>query len=239
MVSVALKKILIVDDEEVIRNFYRDSLTSSGYEVETAEDGVEALERLKESTYDLILTDIKMPRLDGLGFYASAAREYPYLRDRFLFVTGTPPTHSEYFSRIRGRMILKPFRMNDLLDAISQIMSTPLDEQLERSELDRRVGRRLFYKMDCYLISTDSGVHRSVIARTQDISSLGMQIRYFGDSIKTGDRVRLSIRWENGGLKKAGKIVWAHGPNRFVSAGVRFSEPLDASVLDALKKDLR
>ena len=59
------KKILIVDDEEVIRKFLRINLTHWGYEVEEAMDGVEALEQLKHNDFDLIICDIIMPNKDG------------------------------------------------------------------------------------------------------------------------------------------------------------------------------
>ena len=77
MASVDPKKILVVDDEEVIRNFYRDSLTMKGYSVDHAGDGLDALDRLWGSVYDLVITDINMPRLDGLRLLRERASEVP------------------------------------------------------------------------------------------------------------------------------------------------------------------
>ena len=59
-------KILIIDDERSIRRTLRDILEYEKYEVDDAEDGIQALEKLKESSFDLILCDIKMPKMDGL-----------------------------------------------------------------------------------------------------------------------------------------------------------------------------
>jgi two-component system alkaline phosphatase synthesis response regulator PhoP len=59
------KKVLIVDDEEVIRKFLRINLTNWGYEVKEAKDGVEALEQLKSNQFDLLISDIVMPNKDG------------------------------------------------------------------------------------------------------------------------------------------------------------------------------
>jgi len=59
------KKILIVDDEEVIRKFLRINLVKWGYEVKEAVDGVEALEQLSKDHFDLLITDIVMPNKDG------------------------------------------------------------------------------------------------------------------------------------------------------------------------------
>ncbi len=59
------KKVLVVDDEEVIRQFLRTLLLKWGYEVEEAADGVEALEQLAKDNYDLLICDILMPNKNG------------------------------------------------------------------------------------------------------------------------------------------------------------------------------
>jgi DNA-binding response OmpR family regulator len=61
-----MKKILVVDDEENIRELYRDELVEQGFEVELAEDGFKALERLDAFRPDLVTLDVKMPGIDGL-----------------------------------------------------------------------------------------------------------------------------------------------------------------------------
>lgn len=59
------KKIIVIDDDLYIRELYEEILKSEGYDVDTAEDGQKALEKLKNGGYDLILLDIMMPKLDG------------------------------------------------------------------------------------------------------------------------------------------------------------------------------
>ncbi len=60
------KKILIVDDEPDLRMMFKDILSTFGYEIEEASDGVECLEKLSKKKYDLILLDLMMPRMDGM-----------------------------------------------------------------------------------------------------------------------------------------------------------------------------
>ncbi len=60
------KKILLVDDEESVRELYAEMLGKAGYAVETAMDGEEGLKKLKEGGWDVVLLDILMPKLDGL-----------------------------------------------------------------------------------------------------------------------------------------------------------------------------
>ncbi len=59
-------KILVVDDEENIRLLFKEELEEEGYEVATAVSGYDALEKLKESRFDLVVMDIKMPGIDGI-----------------------------------------------------------------------------------------------------------------------------------------------------------------------------
>jgi len=63
-----MKRVLIVDDAATVRMYHRSILESAGYMVEEAWNGIEALEKSLESSFDLYLVDINMPKLDGYGF---------------------------------------------------------------------------------------------------------------------------------------------------------------------------
>lgn len=69
------KRILIVDDAATVRLYHRGILESAGYTVEEALNGIEALEKVLESSFNLILVDINMPRLDGFGFLKELRRQ--------------------------------------------------------------------------------------------------------------------------------------------------------------------
>lgn len=71
------QKILIVDDEQYIRELYEEVLTNAGYEVETAADGKEGYEKIKVGGYDLILLDVMMPYMDGVGILSELAENKP------------------------------------------------------------------------------------------------------------------------------------------------------------------
>jgi DNA-binding response OmpR family regulator len=66
MATTEQKKILLVEDETSLRELYRELLFSVGFEVDTAEDGKIALEKIRNNKYDLILLDIRLPEMDGL-----------------------------------------------------------------------------------------------------------------------------------------------------------------------------
>lgn len=74
----AFNRILVVDDEPAIRELLRDFLRRHGYQVDTATDGVDAVGQLKERDYDLIVTDLAMPKMDGFGVIREAVDLQPF-----------------------------------------------------------------------------------------------------------------------------------------------------------------
>ena len=85
MAEPASKRILVIDDANLVRRFYRDALERAGFEVDEALNGVEALEKVVGGTYDLIVVDVNMPQMDGLTFlkvlrrHATAVSSLPAL----------------------------------------------------------------------------------------------------------------------------------------------------------------
>ena len=71
-------RILVVDDERAIREALREYLTLEGYDVETAEDGIDAVERLVQREFDVVITDLSMPNMDGFGLIKNAQSLQPF-----------------------------------------------------------------------------------------------------------------------------------------------------------------
>lgn len=116
--------ILVVDDEFIVTHTVATMLRLSRYEVGRANNGIIALERLRERSYHLILSDIKMPGLDGIGLYQAVQQEYPHLGQRFIFMTGAilgsePLALLEQFG---APCIRKPFVLEELLALIRQVL---------------------------------------------------------------------------------------------------------------------
>ena len=104
--------ILVVDDEAEIRETLAEILSGARHRVVTASSGREALERLATQHYDVILTDIRMPDLDGRALYQEIEQRWPGLGRRVVFVTGdTLASASREFVSDSGRPVIeKPFR---------------------------------------------------------------------------------------------------------------------------------
>ena len=71
------KRILVIDDDLYLRDLYQELLKNAGYEVDTAIDGEEGIEKLKQGGYDLILLDMMMPKVDGLGVLTKLSEIQP------------------------------------------------------------------------------------------------------------------------------------------------------------------
>jgi signal transduction histidine kinase len=109
--------VLVVEDEAALASAVADALTDAGFLVERAGDGAEALARVAEKTYDLVICDLRMPRVDGPAFYRAIAARSPELARRVIFVTGdVVGTDAERFLEESAcPWLAKPFRLADLL----------------------------------------------------------------------------------------------------------------------------
>jgi signal transduction histidine kinase len=110
---------LVVEDEPALGAAVSEALADAGFVVDRAADGEEGLTRVAEGTYDLVVCDLKMPRIDGMQFYRAMAAATPTLSRRVIFVTGAVAgTDAERFLEETGcRWLAKPFRLGDLLSA--------------------------------------------------------------------------------------------------------------------------
>jgi two-component system NtrC family sensor kinase len=116
--------VLVVDDESTIAQLIADVLGGEGYDVDTAPHGVAALERLEQRTYDVVLSDLRMPELDGLGLFREIEERYPDLLHRFVFITGTSE-HADYqgfIDDVKVPVLTKPFDMADLVRVVQELL---------------------------------------------------------------------------------------------------------------------
>jgi signal transduction histidine kinase len=116
--------VLVVEDEAALGAAVAEALGDAGFSVDRASDGVEALERLRDREYNVIVCDLKMPRLDGSAFYRELEVLNPALARRVLFVTGdVAGTEAERFLEESGcRWLAKPFRLKDLLRVMREML---------------------------------------------------------------------------------------------------------------------
>jgi CheY-like chemotaxis protein len=116
--------VLVVEDEAALAAAVADGLRDAGFHPETAPDGQAALARLGERTFDLVVCDLRMPRLDGPSFYRAITERFPSIARRVIFVTGdVAGTEAERFLEESGcRWLTKPFRLGDLLRLAREVL---------------------------------------------------------------------------------------------------------------------
>jgi two-component system response regulator AtoC len=119
-----LNKILIVDDELNMRLVLQALLKKEGYEVAAASDGLEALKMLKAGPIDVVVTDLKMPKLDGLGLLNRMIRDYPATPVIMITAHGTVATAVDALKKGAFDYITKPFEQDDLKNVIQKAIKT-------------------------------------------------------------------------------------------------------------------
>ncbi len=111
-----MARILVVDDEHFMRNFMRRVLERAGHEVDEADGGHEAMERLRESKFDVLLTDLLMPTGRGMESITACRREFP---DTAIIAISAVGAYLSIAERLGARRTLeKPFNNRELLDAV-------------------------------------------------------------------------------------------------------------------------
>lgn len=120
-----MARILIADDEELMRLLVGRAIAMDGHEIVTAEDGAEALEILTEQggAFDLLLTDIKMPVMDGIALALAVARDFPELT--ILLMTGYADQRERAtgLNAIVHDVVTKPFSVADIRTAVADALA--------------------------------------------------------------------------------------------------------------------
>ena len=117
-------RILVVDDEPSIVHGLAQLLRREGYRVATAANGRQALAQLQGQPYDVILSDLHMPELDGPAFYALLRQQYPALCPRVIFCTGaaSEAPHRAFLAQCGQPWLRKPFAFAVLRGVLAQML---------------------------------------------------------------------------------------------------------------------
>lgn len=117
-----MTKILVIDDERSIRNTLKEILEFEKFEVEVAEDGIEGLEKLEKGNFDVVLCDIKMPRMDGIEVLEKIQEKEPDTTVVMISGHGTIDTAVEAIKKGAYDFIAKPLDLNRLLITVRNAM---------------------------------------------------------------------------------------------------------------------
>lgn len=121
-----MARILIADDEESMRQLVARAVAMDGHEIVTAQDGAEALSIIQDEAgaFDLLLTDIKMPVMDGIALALAVARDFPELT--ILLMTGFADQRERAsgLNAIVHDVVTKPFAVADIRTAVADALAS-------------------------------------------------------------------------------------------------------------------
>lgn len=123
-------RVLVVDDEATIRAILSDLLGHEGFDVSTASNGVEALELLAQRRIEIVISDLKMPEMDGLTLLERVAAEYPHVVSLMITAFSTVETAIEAMKRGAFDYVMKPFNLDTLIHTVQRA----LDQQRLKAE---------------------------------------------------------------------------------------------------------
>jgi DNA-binding response OmpR family regulator len=107
-------RVLIADDDEVCREILQDAIQKEGVEVVLASDGIEALERLSEDPSDILISDLNMPRMDGLTLLKNARQKHPHILTIIITGYGSLQSAIEAIRLGAYDYIQKPFKIEEI-----------------------------------------------------------------------------------------------------------------------------
>ncbi|CZF83626.1 histidine kinase [Grimontia sp. AD028] len=119
-----MRKILAADDSVSIRQMVSHTLKEAGYQVETANDGAEALQKAKSGQYDVIISDVNMPNMDGLEFVRQVRAVPQYKFTPILMLTTETSAEKKSMGKSAGATgwIVKPFNPDTLLKTLQRVI---------------------------------------------------------------------------------------------------------------------
>ena len=203
-------RVLIVDDEKFIRDILADFLGMEGYVVRTAEDGAAALLELNSAHYDLVISDLKMPRMGGIELLDAVSTAAPSALTVIMTGFGTVETAIDAMKRGAYDYILKPFKVEEVIRVVAR--------GLEKQRLSAE-NLRLREALSLYTVS-------EAIAASL---SLGEVLATIGDTAVhelKGDLVSTWLDDGQGGYFERQRLVQlAGGPTQRPSASLSGADP--------------
>jgi CheY-like chemotaxis protein len=122
---MARRRILVVDDEDNLRDVLVEVLRRDGHEVDSAIDGAEGLRRADGQRYDLVITDLRMPGLEGPELYRAVRARYPDDPPRVIFMSANTgiEEYAAFLASTGEPALEKPFNLADMRQVVLQVLA--------------------------------------------------------------------------------------------------------------------
>jgi CheY-like chemotaxis protein len=116
-------RVLVADDQEHMRELLVEALSADGHSVDPAEDGVAALKLLDQQPYDLVVSDLQMPEVDGPKLYEEVRKRRPTSAPSFIFITGEDeaPGYGRFLTDSKVPVVTKPFKLKEFRQLLATL----------------------------------------------------------------------------------------------------------------------
>ncbi len=188
-------RILVVDDEESIREFLDIMLRKEGYEVTLAEDGSRAMDLLKKKTFDLVISDLQMPQVTGMELLKHVKDNFPDLLFMMITAFGTTETAVEAMKMGAYDYITKPFKIDEVRIVIGNALKSK-NLEVENRVLKKELGKENSFQN---IIGNSESMHR-IFDLVRRVSQAPTNVLITGES-GTGKEVVAKAIHYNGPLK--------------------------------------
>jgi len=117
-------RVLVIDDDDDLRALVVRVVEQTGYAVDSASDGQAGLERLAEQTYDVIVCDLRMSRMDGVVFYREVERRDPAVARRVVLMRAhlKAEEYMDFLRGVRARVLNKPFTLDEFRSTLARMV---------------------------------------------------------------------------------------------------------------------
>jgi two-component system cell cycle response regulator CpdR len=123
MQTSTMAKIILAEDDDDMRRFLVKALEKAGHHVTAFSEGASAFEEIKQATFDLLLTDIVMPEMDGIELARRAADLDPHLKIMFITGFAAVALHPDSKAPKDAKVLSKPFHLRDLVAEVDRMMA--------------------------------------------------------------------------------------------------------------------
>jgi two-component system response regulator PilR (NtrC family) len=188
-------RILVVDDEESIREFLDIMLRKEGYEVTLAEDGARAIDLLKKKTFDLVISDLQMPQVTGMELLKHVRDNFPDLLFMMITAFGTTETAVEAMKIGAYDYITKPFKIDEVRIVIGNALKSK-NLEVENRVLKKELGKENSFQN---IVGNSESMHR-IFDLVRRVSQAPTNVLITGES-GTGKEVVAKAIHYNGPLK--------------------------------------
>ncbi len=127
VIGTLRRQALVVEDESVIARVCQRTLTAQGFDVDLAVSGTIAITMVDKKDYDIVVSDIRTPGMNGIQFYRYLTERHPEQAGRVIFTTGDVMSKevAEFLQELRTPWLPKPFTPSDLMSVVYRVLGGP------------------------------------------------------------------------------------------------------------------